>query len=174
MNKLTQLGNNCIIPSTRLLFFRHNVNPFKDVTKLTIINWTDMELYKNLNTYYFPNLQQLNYFSNHKHTLIDLHMIALTDFMRDSSNTKLGLYKDPRFSFNIYKSIDLFEFYFPKSRLVNIGRKEHQEITAHSKEKNLETFWTKYIKESVNNSKENENDQQLIYFTASSFASMIK
>lgn len=166
MKKITHLGNNCIIPSTRLLFYRYDLNPFKDVTKLTVINWTDMELYKNLNTYYFPNLQQLNYFSNHKHSLIDLHTIALTDFMRNSPNTKLGLYKEPRFSFNIYKSMDLFEFYVPKNRLVNIGRKEHQDIIKFAKEKQLEKVWTKYIKEgTAERHKKNQDDECLIYFT---------
>ena len=166
MNKLIRLGNNCIIPSTRLLFFKYGVNQFEDVTKLTVINWTDMELYKNLNRYYFPNLKQLNYLSNHKHSLIDLHTIALTDFMRNSPNTKLGLYKESRFSFNIYKSIDLFDFYIPKSRLVNIERKEHQEIIKYSKEKELEKVWAKYIKEFAgNNYKKVEEDKSLIYFT---------
>ena len=158
MHKFTHLGNNCIIPSTRLLFSNYNIKPFNNIKELTLINWNDMEMYKNLNTYYFPNLQHLNYLSNHKHSLIDLHTISLTDFMRNSPNTILRLYKEPQFPFNIYKSYDLLEYYIPKIRLQNIQRKKFQEITNYSKEKKLEKVWTKYIKENM------QEESHLKYF----------
>ena len=158
MSKITFLNKNCIIPSTHLLFHNYNVKPFKFVNELTIINWSDIELYKNLNNYYFPNLKQLNYISKHKHAVVDHHMIALTDFMNNSHSTTLGLYKEQKFSFSIYKPLNLFEFYFPSHRLSNIPGNKYKEIMKYSKEKQLEKVWTKSIKESIS-----ENDSYYYY-----------
>lgn len=82
-----------IIPSVGSRFhLRQHIKPFDKASRITIINWSEMEIYNNLTPYYFPNAMRINllYDGNNKPSYNDAFtmMILLSSYGR---NVEFGI-----------------------------------------------------------------------------------